>query len=474
MSYFGNVPPERFSAVTKDSFDGDGSTTAFTLTNPGTTNGVEVFVENVQQEPTTAYSVSGTTLTFTAAPVSGTGNIYVVNRGTPVSTITHPAGDALQATSGTFSGTVTFNNATPVSGVDFGDLDNVTSSSSAPATNTNPASGVGTVWVNTSTGQMYVCKDATTDANVWINVGTGTTNILPSYSVDYLVVAGGGAGGASDRSGGGGAGGLKASYSTDPSGGASSSLSALTFNPGTVYTVTVGAGGTAGSNPGASGSDSSLAGSDITTVSCLGGGGGNYFGVGADGGCGGGGGIYSNAGGSGTTGQGFGGGTADGSGAGNNAGGGGGGGTGAVGGNSSGGGVSGAGGVGTTSTIISTAQATSASVGEVDSSTLYFGGGGGGGNFSNFGGDGGLGGGGTGAYNGTTKVGSNGAANTGGGGGGYGGSGGTGGPFDGGSGVVILRMPTASYSGTTTGSPTVVTSGSDTMLIFKSSGTYTG
>jgi len=60
-----------------------------------------------------------------------------------------------------------------------------------------------------------------------------------------------------------------------------------------------------------------------------------------------------------------------------------------------------------------------------------------------------------------------GSLNTGGGGGG----GYTGG--QGGSGVVILRMPTANYSGTTTGSPTVTTDGSDTILIYTGSGTYT-
>jgi hypothetical protein len=35
-------------------------------------------------------------------------------------------------------------------------------------------------------------------------------------------------------------------------------------------------------------------------------------------------------------------------------------------------------------------------------------------------------------------------------------------------------MPTASYSSTTTGSPTVITSGSDTILVYNASGTYTG
>jgi hypothetical protein len=36
-----------------------------------------------------------------------------------------------------------------------------------------------------------------------------------------------------------------------------------------------------------------------------------------------------------------------------------------------------------------------------------------------------------------------------------------------------LSVPTSKYSGTTTGSPTVVTNGSNTVMIFKSSGTYT-
>ena len=107
MPYVGNSPAANFASVTKDTFSGDGSTVAFTLSKAATTNGVAVFVENVRQEPTTAYAVSGTTLTFTAAPVSSSGNnIYVLHHNTPASTATHPAAQNLLAVDGTFSGDV--------------------------------------------------------------------------------------------------------------------------------------------------------------------------------------------------------------------------------------------------------------------------------------------------------------------------------------------------------------------------------
>ena len=96
MPYLGNSPASNFASVTKDTFSGNGSTTAFTLSKAATTNGVAVFVENVRQEPTTAYAVSGTTLTFTAAPVSASGNnIYVLHHNSPASTATHPSAQNL-------------------------------------------------------------------------------------------------------------------------------------------------------------------------------------------------------------------------------------------------------------------------------------------------------------------------------------------------------------------------------------------
>ena len=50
---------------------GDGSTVAFTVTSGATVDDVLVTENGVLQEPTTDYTISGTTLTFGTAPASG-------------------------------------------------------------------------------------------------------------------------------------------------------------------------------------------------------------------------------------------------------------------------------------------------------------------------------------------------------------------------------------------------------------------
>jgi hypothetical protein len=80
-----------FQSLQGKRFNGDGSTTAFTLdVAPSSTLDIEVFVENVRQDPNSAYTLSGTTLTFTGAPPSGTNNIYVVHQAKSVGTIDVP------------------------------------------------------------------------------------------------------------------------------------------------------------------------------------------------------------------------------------------------------------------------------------------------------------------------------------------------------------------------------------------------
>lgn len=287
-----------------------------------------------------------------------------------------------------------------------------------------------------------------TATNTW-NAIFGTV-ALNAATASYLIVGGGGSGGSNDTNmgtGGGGAGGLLSG--TSP------------LAVGTTYTITVGAGGATQSG---NGNGNSGFASSALSVTASGGGGGSgvALGSGVAGASGGGGSGSFNAGttagGAGTSGQGFAGGTGQNSTSDANVQcGGGGGGASAVGVNA--GLAGGNGGAGTASSI-------------TGSSVTYAGGGGGGKRTAGTAGTGGVGGGGNG---GADANGSAGTANRGGGGGGAGTGGGgvirTGGA--GGSGVVILSIPTGDYSGITTGSPTVTTSGSNTILQFNSSGSYT-
>ena len=68
------------TTITRQQFSGTGSQVAYTLaSDPGALgNSCEVFVGGIYQQRDT-YTIAGTTLTFTAAPVAGTNNIEVVN-----------------------------------------------------------------------------------------------------------------------------------------------------------------------------------------------------------------------------------------------------------------------------------------------------------------------------------------------------------------------------------------------------------
>ena len=346
------------------------------------------------------------------------GNAYPVNTTSGAVTVTLPAsptaGQIVQVTD--YAGTWGTNNCTvnPNGGKINGQTSNVILKTSLMS--------IALVYVDSTRG--------------WIAYSGFIANPT-AYAVSYLIVAGGAGGGHA----GGGAGGYQTSTTI--------------LNSGTAYTITVGGGG-AGSasnaSKGTNGSDSVF-----NAITSTGGGGGGAFSTtlqnGANGGSGGGAGVSStapyNAGspGSGTSGQGNTGGNATATGG---SGLGGGGGASAVGGNGALN-VGGNGGAGSASSI------TGASV-------TYAGGGGG--SAGTTGGTGGSGGGGNGAGGGASPT--AGTANTGGGGGTYITAGGAGG-----SGVVILSVPTANYSGTATGSPTVTTSGSNTIIKFTASGSYT-
>ena len=282
-------------------------------------------------------------------------------------------------------------------------------------------------------------------------LSTGTNAVaIPSIEADILIIGGGGAPGTTGGEGGGGGAGGFQEYNS------------AYLVKGKVYTVTIGGGGGGTSNyavRAGRGAPSSIKGANLQCMPSAGGGpGATYpaqsptgkgFGIGGDGASGGGGGGNYNSnserpmhyGGKGIGGQGTDGG--DGMWA-SGYGGGGGGGAGQAGGSgNNSNGNAGNGGNGLQSDITGT-------------NTYYAGGGAG--NSTATDGTGGQGGGG--------DTNTSGTANTGGGGG-------AGNNVGGGSGVVIIRVLTTDYSGTTTGSPTVTTDGSHKVIKFTGSGTYT-
>ena len=175
MAYIGKAPQNAYNSPDKDRFDGDGSTTAFTLSRTvANAADLEVFVGNVQQEPAVAYTVSAQTLTFTGAPATGTNNIYVVHRNGGMQTLALPTGQAGDFSSVTVSGDLT------VTGNIIGDVE---------ITGTTPKLTIGDAGAEDSTllfdgnaQDFYIALDDSAD-DLLIGLGS-TVGTTPAIAID--------------------------------------------------------------------------------------------------------------------------------------------------------------------------------------------------------------------------------------------------------------------------------------------------
>jgi len=68
------------------------------------------------------------------------------------------------------------------------DVETVTSSSSDPAVDSNP-SATGHIWINTTSGEVYICTDITSGSNVWTNMGDGGGAVKPLAFYGDRVIA---------------------------------------------------------------------------------------------------------------------------------------------------------------------------------------------------------------------------------------------------------------------------------------------
>lgn len=93
MAYTGNTLTTQGFIPAVDYFNGNNSTVAFTLSRNVTTSAqVEVIVNNVMQNPSSAFTVLNNTITFTSAPSIGSNNIWVRYVSLNTSSITPSSG----------------------------------------------------------------------------------------------------------------------------------------------------------------------------------------------------------------------------------------------------------------------------------------------------------------------------------------------------------------------------------------------
>ena len=91
MPFIGNQPALSYTSFAKQDFT-TSATTSYTLDHPvANANELALFINFVRQEPTTAYTASGTTLILTSA-TSASDDMYCVFLGKAVQTVNPPSG----------------------------------------------------------------------------------------------------------------------------------------------------------------------------------------------------------------------------------------------------------------------------------------------------------------------------------------------------------------------------------------------
>ena len=182
MSYIGSTPTTQAFSPAVDIFSGNGSATVLSLSKPVLSAAqVQVVVNNVPQNPASAFTVGSQTITFTSAPSAGTNNIYVYY----VSPITQTIAPS-QGTVSTSSLTSTF--VLPV--VSGGTGVSTSTGSGSVVLGTSPTITTPTINQLTSAATTALTLQSAGTTAVTVdtsqNVGIGTTSPL---SASQLTVA---------------------------------------------------------------------------------------------------------------------------------------------------------------------------------------------------------------------------------------------------------------------------------------------
>ena len=320
MAFIGNTNTTQAFTPAIDYFSGTGSATAFTLSRPvASVAQVQVTIDNVAQNPSSAYTISGSTITFTSAPLSGTNNIYVYYT-SPITQVIAPGQGTVTAASmasstgtgaGVFQTSPTITTPTLTSPIITGSTPQVTIYTSGSGTYTTPAntrylivelcgggsggagggsySGGGSAGGNTTFGTSLLQGNGasspgqyTSSSGGGASLGgatgialTGGAGMCSQYGVSNSPggnggcnpfggggsagSSGGGLGGAgaANSGGGGGGGGNGGAAPPGSAGSAGGYVKAWITSPSATYSYAVGAGGAGASNTYAGGAGGS-------------------------------------------------------------------------------------------------------------------------------------------------------------------------------------------------------------------------
>ena len=193
MAYIGRgTGTIKAANITADTITANGSVNTMQISHSkpmASSNDVSVFIDGVAQTPGTDYSVSGSTVTFNTTPADGCKILAIANGDSNADEVVDSsvigasfkagaitAAKIVSLPASKLTGTLPAIDASALTGVVS---DDAVRNSNNPAANTNPSDGVGSLWINTTTGELHVLTNATTNANEWTNVGSGSGDIIP-------------------------------------------------------------------------------------------------------------------------------------------------------------------------------------------------------------------------------------------------------------------------------------------------------
>jgi len=199
MAYIGNQPADKYSTLSKQTITGDGTTGPYTLDySAATAQDIEVFVNNVRQEPGVAYTVSDTALTMTGA-VASTDDFYVVFQGRAVQTTTHPAGQTLQALNAQLTGDLKLETSSggiyTVTGTDTStdrtltlpdEAGTVLTSASSISASQLPSSSI--IQCKTTTLTSTTSVTGSTSSTVWYDVSGLSVTLTPTSASNTILI----------------------------------------------------------------------------------------------------------------------------------------------------------------------------------------------------------------------------------------------------------------------------------------------